>query len=170
MAANKGRSMNTLTRHIGARAILSAGACMALAGGGATVASTSGGGVPAATAPGHAASVSAGSGAGSGGGSAASGASIPFPAAVGDTWVYKLSFALGSGSTATDKVVANVPVAGARQVTMGATSEGLTPRVGFVFHSEGSLTLPVGRGRGQTTGFRGDFLATPAGLSVPPTA
>ncbi len=142
--------MNTLTRHIGARAILSAGACMAVAGCGATVASTSGGGVPAATAPGHAASVSAGSGAGSGG-SAASGASIPFPAAVGDAWVYRQSFALGSGSTATDKVVANVPVAGGRQVTMVQTGEGLTTRLVFVFHPDGSIAYPVAEVGGQTT-------------------
>jgi hypothetical protein len=154
--------MNTLTRPVGARAILSAGACMALAGCGATVASTSGGGVPAATAPGHAASVSAGSGAGSGGGSAASGASIPFPAAVGDTWVYKLSFALGSGSMATDKVVANVPVAGGRQVTMVQTSEGLTTRLIFVFHPDGSITYPVADVGGQTT--------SPGGILWPPAS
>ena len=143
--------MNTLTRHAGARAILSAGACMALAGCGTTVASTSGGGVPAATAPGNATSVSVGSGPGPGGGSAASGASIPFPTAVGDTWVYKLSFALGSGSTATDKVVANVPVAGGRQVTIVQTSEGLTTRLVFVFHPDGSITYPVAEVGGQTT-------------------
>jgi hypothetical protein len=143
--------MNRLTTHLGARAILSAGACMALAGCGAAVAPTSGGGVPAATAPGRAASVSVGSGAGFGGGSAASGASIPFPAAVGDTWVYKQSFALGSGSTATDKVVANVPVAGGRQVTMVQTSEGLTTRLIFVFHPDGSITYPVADVGGQTT-------------------
>ena len=106
--------------------------------------------LPAATAPGHAASVSAGSGAGSGG-SAASGASIPFPAAVGDAWVYRQSFALGSGSTATDKVVANVPVAGGRQVTMVQTSEGLTTRLVFVFHPDGSITYPVAEVGGQTT-------------------
>ncbi len=147
--------MNTLTRHVGVRAILSAGACMALAGCGATVASTSGGGVPAATAPGHAASVSAGSGADSGGGSAASGPSIPFPAAVGDTWVYKLSFALGSGSMATDKVVANVPVVGGRQVTMVQTSEGMTTRLIFVFHPDGSITYPVAEVGGQTTSSEG---------------
>src|SRR5260370_29992737 len=56
---------------------------------------------------------------------------------------------------ATDKVVANVPVVGGRQVTMVQTSEGMTTRLIFVFHPDGSITYPVAEVGGQTTSSEG---------------
>jgi len=135
--------MNSHTRYL----FLTTCACIALSGCGATAASTSGG-VP--TAAGGASS-SATAGAASGGGPAASSASIPYPTAVGDTWVYKDTFPeSGQTSTTTDKVVASTSVADGHRVTIIHTTDVASVRLTFVFHSDGSINYPFAETGGQT--------------------
>jgi hypothetical protein len=132
------------TRHTHVSAISAAFAAIVLAGCGTTAATTADG-TPASTTPSHSASVAADTGSGS----VASGASVPFPIAIGNTWVYKETG--GSSSeigTTINKVVSVVQVAGGQQVTMTTSGEvGGTPspalREIYTFHSDGSITYPL---------------------------
>jgi hypothetical protein len=83
--------------------------------------------------------------AGSPDGAAFTGTSL-FPVTVGNTWVYKVTTAGLAAGTATDKIIAVVPVTGGDQVTtmhkfqgMGGTSGKET----FLFGSDGSITMPL---------------------------
>jgi hypothetical protein len=69
-----------------------------------------------------------------------------FPVAVGNTWAYKVTTAGLATGSATDKIIAVVPVTGGDQVTtmheiqgMGSTSGKET----FLFGSDGSITMPL---------------------------
>jgi hypothetical protein len=84
---------------------------------------------------------------GSGGStSAASANSVPFPVGVGDSWTYSTSDAAGTTGTVVNKMTAVTPVSGGQQVTMAdtITSAGSTTSNSayYVFHSDGSITLP----------------------------
>ncbi|HEY2638500.1 MAG TPA: hypothetical protein VGI66_01265 [Streptosporangiaceae bacterium] len=95
-----------------------------------------------------------GSGSGSGNGSGSGGStsvvssnSVPFPVAVGNTWVYKTSTLTGSADNRrTDKIIAVKPVSGGTDVTMSSTDNILgttsTSQSEFVFHSDGSISYP----------------------------
>jgi hypothetical protein len=91
-------------------------------------------------------SSSGGSGnSGSGSSSVVSSNSVPFPIAVGNTWVYSSSVPLtGTTSTVTNKVLSVTPVSGGNQVTMSNTNSlgGGTADSTFIFHSDGSITYP----------------------------
>jgi hypothetical protein len=96
--------------------------------------------------PSASASSSTSAGAGSSGStSVASTNSVPFPVAVGNTWTYKDTTALTSG-TSVDKIAAVTPVPGGQQVTMDSTITiaGRTTHSSgyFIFHSDGSVTYP----------------------------
>ncbi len=82
----------------------------------------------------------------SGSATAAVANSVPFPVGVGDTWTYSTSDAAGTTGTVVDKMVAVSPVSGGQQVTMNATNSILGTTTSntayYVFHSDGSITLP----------------------------
>jgi hypothetical protein len=72
--------------------------------------------------------------------------SVPFPVGVGDTWTYSTSDAVGTTGTVVNKMAAVTPVSGGQQVTMDGTSTILGTTTSnsayYVFHSDGSITLP----------------------------
>ncbi len=74
--------------------------------------------------------------------------SIPFPVAVGNTWVYEtIANISNTHGIATNKVVSVVPVSGGHQVTMAETSElgrvkTSTRRV-YTFYSNGKIAYPI---------------------------
>lgn len=71
--------------------------------------------------------------------------SVPFPITVGNTWTYKDTSPIASG-TSVDKIAAVTPVSGGQQVLMDSTitTAGTTThgRGYFIFHSDGSITYP----------------------------
>lgn len=94
-----------------------------------------------------AASASSSSGASSSG---LASASAIFPAAVGNTWVYDETLAVGSGTgTGTNRITAVTPTAGGEQVTM--TTQSQLPdlpttkpaTVILILHSDGSISYPL---------------------------
>jgi hypothetical protein len=98
--------------------------------------------------PGAAASKPAGthSSGSTGSTSAVSANSVPFPVGMGDTWTYATSDAAGTTGTVVEKMAAVTPVSGGQQVTMDGTTTilGTTTNTSayYVFHSDGSITLP----------------------------
>ncbi len=83
--------------------------------------------------------------AGSPNGSAFTGTQL-FPVKVGDTWVYKVATGGLPVGTATDKIIAVVPVTGGDQVTTmhqltGAASS--SAKETLLFGSDGSITMPL---------------------------
>lgn len=82
--------------------------------------------------------------------------SVPFPVGVGDTWTYSTSDSAGTTGTAVEKMVAVSPVSGGEQVTMSGTDDILgttrTNTAYYIFHSNGSITLPFSQfNTGSTT-------------------
>ena len=82
--------------------------------------------------------------------------SVPFPVGVGDTWTYSTSDAAGTTGTVVDKMAAVSPVSGGEQVTMDGTNTILgtttTNTAYYIFHSDGSITLPFSQfNTGSTT-------------------
>jgi hypothetical protein len=82
--------------------------------------------------------------------------SVPFPVGVGDTWTFSTSDAAGTTGTTVNKMVAVAPVSGGEQVTMDGTinTDGTTTTNSayYVFHSDGSITLPFSQfNTGSTT-------------------
>ena len=139
-----------------ARAILAGAALIALAGCGAS-ASTSG------AASGSTASASTASASTASGGSPAvtqsgaatsnsfvSAASIPFPIAVGNTWVYQtLSNINNTQSLVTNRVLSVTPVPGGHRVTMSETiSGGATTQQTYIFYANGQIGYPVNQANG----------------------
>ena len=89
-------------------------------------------------------STSGGSGNSGGSSSVVSSNSVPWPIAVGNTWVYSSSTLAATTSTVTNKVLSVTPVSGGNQVTISNTDSvgGGTSDSTFIFHSDGSLTYP----------------------------
>jgi hypothetical protein len=82
--------------------------------------------------------------------------SVPFPVGVGDTWTYSTSDSAGTTGTAVEKMAAVSPVSGGEQVTMDGTDDILgtttTNTAYYIFHSDGSITLPFSQfNTGSTT-------------------
>jgi hypothetical protein len=89
-------------------------------------------------------STSGGSGnSGTGSASTVSASSVPFPIAVGNTWIYESGTATLNG-TETNKVLSVTPVPGGNRVTMSNTDSigGATNESTYIFHSDGSITYP----------------------------
>lgn len=86
---------------------------------------------------------SSGSSSSSGSTTTVSASSVPFPIAVGNTWIYDSDAATLSG-TVTDKVISVTPVPGGNRVTMSNTDSigGATSETTYIFHSDGSITYP----------------------------
>ncbi len=146
-----------MSKYRSARAVLAGVAVIALAGCGAS-ASTSG-----------AASGSTSSGSAAAGGSvsatASTGAtpsatsnsfvsagSIPFPVAVGNTWVYQtVSSVNNAHSLVTNQVLSVAPVPGGHRVTMSQTVSGRTTKTTqqtYIFYANGTIGYPVNEANG----------------------
>lgn len=124
---------------------LAAATGLVLAGCSAGSSGSSGGSGPSATSTGSSAPASSGSGNSSGSTSVVSTNSVPFPIAVGNTWVYKDTNS-AAGGTSVDKIAAVTPVSGGQQVVMDSTitTVGVTTHSTgyFIFHPDGSITYP----------------------------
>lgn len=75
---------------------------------------------------------------------AAAQASTFFPVGVDNTWVYTTEVAGKATNDITNKMIAVAPVAGGQQVTMSVVAGTAAPTtVTYIFHSDGSITVPV---------------------------
>jgi len=162
--------VNTQVRHITAKAALAATTGLALAGC-STSASTSTSGP--ATASSAATSGSAANSRVTSGPSASSApgvvpaAALQFPVAVGYSWVYSSAApSVGSTSTITDKVLSVTQVATGHKVAESYTNSlsSTTVRNSYVFHSDGSITLPLNQMSGGTVS------SPTGGIVLPPAA
>ena len=156
--------MNRHTHSRLATVALATAAGLALAGCGTSAATSATSGAASSTsAPGHAATSSATPGSGG----VISAASLPFPVAVGNTWVYDSSVpSAGSTSTVTNKILSVVPVTGGSRVTESYT-DSLSPsttRSTYIFHSDGTITFPLS----QATG--GTLVSSSGGILLPSAA
>jgi hypothetical protein len=146
---------HSTTRNAAAAAAALALAGLALAGcksssgaAGSSGASASGGATTAPAAGGAASSPATG-------GTTTSSAASYFPIQQGNTWVYTSSVSGVGHGTVTNKMVRVVPVAGGQRVRM-AVSESDDPaadagptRLTYIFHDNGSITVPVSQFGGQ---------------------
>jgi hypothetical protein len=78
----------------------------------------------------------------------ASGTSIPFPVAVGDTWLYQTrSNVTGGSGTTTNRIVAAGPTSAGYRVAMASTSDVAATSASsepvFYFHPDGTIAYPV---------------------------
>jgi hypothetical protein len=153
--------MNRHTRSGHATVALATVAGLALAGCGTSAATS--GAASSTTAPGHAATSSATPGSGG----VVSAASLPFPVAVGNTWVYDSSVSSGgSTSTVTNKILSVVRVTGGSRVTESYADSlsSSTTRSTYIFHSDGTITFPLS----QATG--GTLVSSSGGILLPSAA
>jgi hypothetical protein len=155
-----------MTRHATARktaraAALLAAAGLALAG---CKSSASASGTASSPAAGGSSSGPASSSGASGSGGTSSAGTTYFPAAVGNTWVYQTTISGVSHGTITNKITAVTPVAGGNKVTMQSlTSTGAAPTVSYIFHSDGSISVPF-------TQFGGTAIKVTSGSIIWPSA
>ena len=149
-----------MSKHLPARTVLAGAAVMVLAGCGAAgtasapqvsmgvgkAASSSARAAASASAAGH------GSGAGHGPGATSNSyvapVSIPFPDAVGDTWVYQTTDNVnGATGRTTDRIVSSEPAAAGYQVTMAQTVQvggsTVSAEPVYVFYPSGKVGYPV---------------------------
>ena len=132
-------------RRSGVATALAVSAAMAAALAGCKSSASAGGtSGPAASATASADAASGGSGSSGSSGSGSSGADY-WPAAQGNTWVYKsyLLSGLTSKETVIDKIIRVVPAADGKKVTMRTAEPGLATFTNtYVFHSDGSISVP----------------------------
>jgi hypothetical protein len=104
----------------------------------------------------------------SGGGSTStvSSNSVPFPIAVGNTWVYKSVSLAGTSSTVTNKILTVTPVSGGNEVTMSNSNTlgGATTQITYIFHSDGSITYPFTQLGTSATIVKGSLQWPPASV------
>lgn len=94
-------------------------------------------------------------------------AALQFPVAVGYSWVYSSAVpSVGSTSTITDKVLSVTHVATGHKVAESYTNtlSSTTVRDSYVFHSDGSITLPLNQMSGGTVS------SPTGGIVLPPAA
>ncbi len=96
--------------------------------------------------------------------------SIPFPVAVGNTWLYQVTAGNGERGIATNKIVSAVPTAGGYRVTMsqtigiGATTTTTQPV--YIFYSNGTIGYPVTQANGvSVVGGNGVLWPDAAGIA-----
>jgi len=146
-----------MSKYRTARAVLAGAAVIALAGCGASASTSdaaSGGTSSASTAADGSASATASASA-SGTPSATSNSfvpagSIPFPIAVGNTWVYQ-TISGNRQSVVTNRVVSVAPVPGGHRVTMSETISGTpekTTQETYIFYANGQIGYPVNEPNG----------------------
>jgi len=157
-----------LSKYRSPRAVLAGAAVIALAGCGASASTSgtaSGSTSSASTASGGSPSVTASAGATSGTPSATSNSfvsagSIPFPIAVGNTWVYQtLSSVNNTQSLVTNRVLSVAPVPGGHRVTMSETiTGGATTQQTYIFYANGQIGYPVNGANGVSVVGSGGLL------------
>ena len=149
-----------MSRYRSARAVLAGAAVIALAGCGASAStsdaasgstssgSTSSGSTAASGSPSASASTGATPNATSN--SFVSAGSIPFPIAVGNTWVYQtVSSVNNAHSMVTNRVLSVAAVPGGHRVTMSETiSGGATTQQTYIFYANGQIGYPVNEANG----------------------
>jgi hypothetical protein len=151
----------------GAAAALVAAAGLLLAAcGGSSPSSNSGS--SSTNSPGTASSSTPPSGSSSSPSSSASTASlsVPFPIAVGNTWVYKAVALDGLTSTVTNKILSVTPVSGGDLVTMSDTESltGTPTHITYLFHSDGSITYPSDQFGNSAVIIKGGIVLPPASV------
>jgi hypothetical protein len=128
---------DTTARRAAAAAALLAAAGLALAGCKSSTSAASSSTTPAAATSSPSATASASS-------SAGAQATAFFPIGVDNTWVYSSAVDGKAATDITNKMIAVDPVAGGQQVTMSVTPATAAPTtVTYLFHSDGSVTVPV---------------------------
>jgi hypothetical protein len=153
-----------MSKHLPARTVLAGAAVMVLAGCGAAgtasapqvsmgvgkAASNSARATAPAAGTGHGASSGAGAASGSGAtsNSYVAPVSIPFPDAVGDTWVYQTTDNVnGATGRTTDRIVSSEPAAAGYQVTMAQTVQvggsAVSSEPVYEFYPSGKVGYPV---------------------------
>ena len=157
-----------MSKYRSPRAVLAGAAVIALAGCGASASTSgtaSGSTSSASTASGGSPSVTASAGATSGTPSATSNSfvsagSIPFPIAVGNTWVYQtLSSVNNTQSLVTNRVLSVAPVPGGHRVTMSETiTGGATTQQTYIFYANGQIGYPVNGANGVSVVGSGGLL------------
>ena len=144
-----------MSKYRSARAVLAGAAMIALAGCGASastsgaasgttpMSSTTAGGSPAATA-------STGATPSATSNSFVSAGSVPFPIAVGNTWVYQTVASINNAhSLVTNRVVSVAPVPGGHRVTMAEiVSGGAATQQTYIFYANGKIGYPVSAANG----------------------
>jgi hypothetical protein len=155
-----------LSKFRSARAVLAGVAVIALAGCGAS-ASTSGpsggassGSISSGGSPSAAASTSSPSGTPSAtSNSFVSAGSIPFPIAVGNTWVYQVVSGIDHAqSLVTNRVLSVTTVPGGHRVTMSETISGTpakTTQETYIFYANGTIGYPVNEANGVSVAGNG---------------
>jgi len=132
-------------------AVLVLAGCGAAASGGVSGSAAAGGGTPAAaTTPAAGSTAQHDSTAAVSSGDIPAGA-LPFPVAVGDTWVYRAASAATSSSTVTNKITAVLPTSAGTRVTESYSNSDDTKfdsNATWVFHSNGTITFPVTQNMG----------------------
>jgi len=139
--------MDRQARYRAATAVLTPIAGLLLAGCGASPAASGAAAPPATSNSAPAASAASGSRA------VMPASALPFPVAVGNTWVYTSSVpSAGSAGTVTDKILSVLPAPGGNRVTESYTSSltSKTARTTYVFHSDGWITFPLNQVSGGT--------------------
>jgi hypothetical protein len=97
--------------------------------------------------------------------------SIPFPVAVGDTWVYQTTIASinEKNSVTTNKIVSAVPTSAGYQVTMSETIDAggsvTTLRPVYIFYPNGTIGYPVPQANGVLVAGSGVLWPDAAGLA-----
>jgi hypothetical protein len=96
--------------------------------------------------------------------------SIPFPVAVGDTWVYQTTAGLnGANSLTTNKIVSAGPTAAGYQVTMSETTGQAgsvsTVQQVYIFYPDGTIGYPVTDANGVSATGNGVRWPDAAGLA-----
>ena len=143
-----------MSKFSSARAVLAGAAVITLAGCGGS-ASTSGA-ASGSTAAGGSASVTASAGTATATASATPNSfvptgSVPFPIAVGNTWVYENVAAVNNAhSLVTDRVVSVTPVPGGHRVTMSESVTGAAKATQetYIFYANGQIGYPVNGANG----------------------
>ena len=148
-----------MSKFTSARAVLAGVAVIALASCGAAASTsgpsggTSSGGVSSGGSPSAAASTSSPSGTPSAtSNSFVSAGSIPFPIAVGNTWVYQVVSGIDHAqSLVTNRVLSVTTVPGGHRVTMSETISGTPAKTTletYIFYANGTIEYPVNEANG----------------------
>ncbi len=140
-------------KYISARAALAGLAAIALAGCGSAASTAAAGGSPAASTSSTASATTSAEATASPSGAASTGASAPFPVAVGNIWIYQAVTSINNAhSTDTKKVLAVTPTSGGREVTMSDTvipgSSSVTQK--YLFYDNGQIGFPISQSHGVT--------------------
>ena len=154
-----------MSKFSSARTVLAGAAVITLAGCGGS-ASTSGA-ASSSTAAGGSPSVTASAGAPAATASATSNSfvptgSVPFPIAVGNTWVYENVVAVNNAqSLVTQRVVSVTPVPGGHRVTMSETGSDASAgarQETYIFYANGQIGYPVNGANGVSVADSGGVL------------